>query len=144
MKYIITESKMSGVLHKLLNTVFKGFDDIDYDWAEFNCGMGVCCDVYAVGFVLPDKEYNDYLFKLVDGEMYDPHGDYPEELKGDLPEPCYEQPNLMNPDFDTILFYNDFALELSDYLGPINSWSNMLLHLLNDKFGMDAKQILFI
>ena len=135
---------MSGVLHKLLNTVFKGFDDIDYDWAEFNCGMGVCCDVYAVGFVLPDKEYNDYLFKLVDGEMYDPHGDYPEELKGDLPEPCYEQPNLMNPDFDTILFYNDFALELSDYLGPINSWSNMLLHLLNDKFGMDAKQILFI
>ncbi len=144
MKLIITESKMTSVLHKGLTTLFKGFDNIDYDWAEFNCGMGVCCDPYAIGFVLPDNEYNDYLFKLVDGEMYDPYGDYPEELKGDLPEPCYERPNLMNPDFNIILFDNDFALELSDYLGPIDSWSNTLLRLLNDKFGMDAKQILFV
>ena len=46
---------------------FKGFDDIYYDWADFNCGMGVCCDMYAIGFVLPGREYDDYLFKLVDG-----------------------------------------------------------------------------
>jgi hypothetical protein len=29
--------------------LFDGFDDIYYDWAQYNCGMGVCCDPYAVG-----------------------------------------------------------------------------------------------
>ena len=83
MKVIITESKMLGVLHKLLNSVFDGFDDIYYDWADYNCGMGVCCDPYAIGFVLPQNEYDDYLFKLVDGEYFDANGNYPEELRDD-------------------------------------------------------------
>ena len=68
MNVIITESKMRSTLFKLLNLTFPGFEDIYYDWADYNCGMGVCCDPYAIGFVLPQNEYDDYLFKLVEGE----------------------------------------------------------------------------
>ena len=56
--------------------------------------MGVCCDPYAIGFNLPDSEYNEYLFKLVDVKLYDDDGDYPEDLKGELPEPCHNPPDL--------------------------------------------------
>jgi hypothetical protein len=144
MKFIITESKMTNVLHKLLNSVFEGFDGIYGDWAEFNCGMGVCCDPYAVGFTLPDKEYNEYMFKLVDGEKYDDDGDYPKKISDDLPEPCYERPDLKDPRFDTIVFYQDYADEIENYLGPSSVWENELLRLLNFEFGMDAKGIIFI
>ena len=84
----ITEKKLSEVIHNYLNKNIKGFDNCDYDWADFGCGMGVCCDPYAIGFVLPDSNYDDYLFKLVDGRFYDDDGNYPEELKGELPEVC--------------------------------------------------------
>ena len=70
MDVTITEKRLTEVLHKYLSTTIKGFDKCEYDWAEFGCGMGVCCDPYAIGFVLPDKNYDDYLFKLVDGENY--------------------------------------------------------------------------
>ena len=43
MKAIIPESKLIKVLHTYLNLSFEGFDNCDYDWANFNCGMGVCC-----------------------------------------------------------------------------------------------------
>ena len=61
MEVTITESKLSKIIHKYINMSFEGFDNCYYDWAEFDCGMGVCCDPYAVGFVLPDSEYNDYI-----------------------------------------------------------------------------------
>ena len=51
MKYTIGEDRMSEIIHRILNMEFPGFEDIYYDWADFNCGMGVCCDPYAVGFV---------------------------------------------------------------------------------------------
>ena len=144
MKFIITESKMTSILHKLLNRVFEGFDGIYSDWAEFNCGMGVCCDPYAVGFTLPDKGYNEYIFKLVDGEIYDDDGDYPKKISNDLPEPCYERPDLKDPRFDTIVFYQDYAEEIERFLGSSIIWKKELLHLLNFEFGMDAKEIIFI
>ena len=59
MKIVITESKLTEVIYEYLDWSFQGFNKCYYDWAEFNCGMGVCCDPYAVGFVLPQKEYND-------------------------------------------------------------------------------------
>jgi hypothetical protein len=77
MEVIISESKLTKVLHTYLTMSFEGFNDCIYDWSEFNCGMGICCDPYAIGFVLPDSEYNEYLFKLVDGNNYDDDGDYP-------------------------------------------------------------------
>jgi hypothetical protein len=69
------ETKIKPILNNMLNMLFDGFDDIYYDWANYNCGMGICCDPYAIGFVLPQNEYDDYLFKLVEGEYYDANGD---------------------------------------------------------------------
>jgi hypothetical protein len=144
MKVIITENKLENILEKLLPVVFNGFEDIYWNWADFNCGWGVCCDIYAVGFTLPEYEYDNYIFKLVDGEHYDDDGDYPEELKGSLPEICYNQPDLYDPRFDTIVFYETFAEDLENYLGPKEKWGNTLLLLLNGMFDMDAKKILFL
>ena len=53
MNLIIPDTKLQSILLKLLKLEFKGFDDIYYSWANYNCGMGECCDPYAVGFVLP-------------------------------------------------------------------------------------------
>ena len=53
MKLIITESRIEQIIQKSLSIVFNGFEDIRWNWADFNCGWGVCCDIYAVGFTLP-------------------------------------------------------------------------------------------
>ena len=133
------------ILHKLLNTVFNGFDDIYYDWANYNCGMGVCCDPYAIGFTLPKSHHDDYLFKLVDDENWEPNGNnYPSELSDELPEVCYEQPDIKNPDFDLIIFYEVFAEEIENFLGPQDNWSFDLIDLINEMFGCNAKRIIFI
>ena len=145
MKYLISENQMMPILHKLLNTVFNGFDDIYYDWANYNCGMGVCCDPYAIGFTLPKSHHDDYLFKLVDDENWEPNGDnYPSELRDELPEVCYEQPDIKNPDFDLIIFYEVFAEEIENFLGPQDNWSFDLIDLINEMFGCNAKRIIFI
>lgn len=124
--------------------LFDGFDDIYYDWAEYNCGMGVCCDPYAVGFVLPKNDYDDYLFKLVDSKNYNDYGDYPKELRDDLPEVCYESPDVRNPNFNTIIFYRIFSEDIENYLGSESNWALVLLKLINEKFGCNATNIMFI
>lgn len=144
MKYIITESKMNSILHRILNMEFPGFDDIYYNWSNYNCGMGECCDPYAIGFVLPKDDYNNYLFQYVDGENYNPHGDYPKELSEDLPEPCHEYPDVKDPRFNVIIFYQDFADQIENYLNSSDNWGEDLLHLLNKQFGLNAQRILFI
>ena len=144
MKLIITESRIEQIIQKSLSIIFDGFEDTTWSWADFNCGWGVCCDIYAVGFVLPNNDHDDYIFKLVDGENYDNNGDYPEELKGELPEECYNQPDLYDPRFDTIIFYEVYAERLEDFLGPLDKVETPLLNTLNEMFGMDAKKIIFI
>ena len=144
MKVTITENRMYNLLNKSLEHLFDGFDDVYYTWADFNCGWGVCCDIYAVGFTLPSSEHDDYLFKLIDSENYDNNGDYPEELKGELPELCYNQPDLYDPRFDTIVFYEEYAEKLEELLGPIDRVKTPLLNVLNEMFGMDAKVIIFL
>jgi hypothetical protein len=143
-KILREETNIKPVLHNLLNMLFDGFDDMYYDWAEFNCGMGVCCDPYAIGFILPKNEYNDYLFKLVDGAKYDVFGDYHKEITDELPEPCYEHPDIRNPKFNTIVFYEVFAEEIENYLGPQMNWKESLLNLINDKFGCNAWELIII
>ena len=136
---------MKPILHKLLNSVFIGFDDIHYDWANYNCGMGECCDPYAIGFTLPKSHYDDYLFKLVDDENWEPNGDdYPSELRDELPEVCYEQADIKNPDFNLIIFYEVFAEEIENFLGPQDNWSFDLIDLINEMFGCNATRIIFI
>ena len=139
-----SEGKISSTLHKLLDMLFDGFDDIYYDWANYNCGMGECCDPYAIGFSLPNRDYDDYIFKLVDGEMYDDDGDYPKEFQDELPEVCYESPNIKNPDFDTIVFYGYYAEEIEEYMGHPHNWNLDLLKIINNQFGCDAKRIIII
>ena len=143
-KVLREETNIKPVLNNLLNMLFDGFDDIYYDWAQYNCGMGVCCDPYAVGFVLPKNNYDDYLFKLVDGNNYSTNGNYPKYLKDELPEVCYEMPDVKNPNFNFIIFYEEFAEEIEDYLGPKSNWKMELLKLINKKFGCEATNIIFI
>jgi len=144
-KVLREETKIKPILNNMLNMLFDGFDDIYYDWAQYNCGMGVCCDPYAVGFVLPKNDHDDYLFKLVDGDNYDDNGDYPKELRDDgLPEVCYEMPDVKNLNFNFIIFYEVFAEEIEDYLGPKSNWKFELLELINKKFGCKATKIIFI
>ena len=135
---------MYNLLDKILDLLFDGFNDMNYTWADFNCGWGVCCDIYAVGFTLPQNNHDDYLFKLIDGENYDGNGNYGEELTGELPEICMEQPDITNPQFNEIIFYEMFAEDIESYLGPKSNWENELLRLLNNKFGMNATNIIFI
>jgi hypothetical protein len=143
-KILREETNIKPALHNLLNILFDGFDDMGYDWAEFNCGMGICCDPYAIGFVLPKKPHGDYLFKLVDEKNYDHYGDYSEELKEELPEACYEQPDIKDPNFDTIVFYLDYSEDIENYFGDEDNWSFDLMDIINKKFGCDAKRIIFI
>jgi hypothetical protein len=140
MKFIITENKMNVVMKKFLNDEFEGFSDIYYTWANFNCGMGECCDMYAVGFVLPKTNYDDYLFILVDSENYRPFGEY-KDYPEDLPEPCYEQPDINDPKFDTILISEGMYEEMENYFSFFDDWENELLRVLNRTFHMNVKNI---
>ena len=143
-KVLREETKIKPILNNMLNMLFDGFDDIYYDWAQYNCGMGVCCDPYAVGFVLPKNNYDDYLFKLVDGNNYDNNGNYFKEIIDELPDVCYEMPDVKNPNFNFIIFYEQFAEEIEDYLGHKKNWKFELLDLINEKFGCEATNIMFL
>ena len=140
MKYIITENKMSGLMEKFLNEKFEGFSDMYYTWANFNCGMGECCDMYAVGFVLPKRNYDDYLFKLVDIVNYDSFGDY-EDYPEDLPEPCHEEPDINDPRFDAILIGEEMYEEMENYFSFFADWENELLRVLNRMFHINVENI---
>ena len=143
MKAIITESKLVKFIHTYLNSSFEGFDECDYNWAEFNCGMGICCDPYAVGFVLPGRGHDDYLFKLVNSEYYDDDGDYPESIKDELPEPCYNPPNINDEEFDTIMLSEDMY-ETLDRLGlDMDVWKDPLLTIINKTFNINARNLLY-
>lgn len=144
MKVIITESKLINVIHKYLNMSYEGFDDCYYNWADFNCGMGVCCDIYAVGFTLPDGEIDDYVFKYVDGENYDDDGDYPEELRGELPEICHHYPNIQDEKFDTILISGPLYERLEDMFGHISVWRDSLMSLMNKTFNINARHLMYM
>jgi hypothetical protein len=141
MDYIISENKLSNVLSKYLNLSFDGFDDLDYNWADFNCGWGVCCDIYAIGFTLPGREHDDYLFKLVDGENYDSGGDYPEELKGELPEPCYVLPNPQESRFNTIVIGAELFDRIEDMFGNMMIWEESFLKMINQMYGINTTKI---
>jgi len=143
MKIIITESKLTKAIYTYFAMSFEGFDNCSYDWANFNCGMGVCCDPYAIGFVLPESEYDDYLFKLVNGELYDDDHDYPEDLKGDLPEPCHNPPDIHDQEFDTIVISEDMYERFNDLFNNINVWREPLLSIINNVYHTNADSLIY-
>jgi hypothetical protein len=53
-------------------------------------------------------------------------------------------PDVKNPNFNFIIFYEEFAEEIEDYLGPEGNWKMELLELINKKFGCEATKIIFI
>lgn len=142
MNVTITEQKLSEVLHKYLNTTINGFDKCDYDWATYNCGMGTCCDQYAIGFVLPLEYYNEYLFKYVDGKSYDDDGDYPERNIRDVPEACKSLPNINDRRFNTIIIGEKLYSTIRKFFGHIETWRNSLLILLNRVYNLNADILL--
>ena len=141
MKFIITESRMVTIIKDFLLTEFPSFNFIYYDWANFNCGMGECCDMYAVGFVLPEKNYDDYLFKLVESDKYHASGYYDSENYSDLPEPCKEQPNIHEKRFDRYIISEEFCETFENFFGSFDNWGHMLLNILNHKFNTKVKKI---
>jgi hypothetical protein len=143
-KVLREETSIRSALNDLINMLFDGFDDIHYDWGNYMCGMGECCDPYAIGFTLPNRDYDDYIFKLVDGDNYDDDADYPKHFRDELPEVCYEMPDVRNPNFNFIVFYEVFAEEIEEYLGPKRNWKYDLLNLINEKFHSKATEIIFI
>ena len=143
MEYVIGENKLSSILLKYLNLSFDGFNNLDYNWADFNCGMGVCCDPYAIGFVLPDREHDDYLFKLVNRKYYDDDGDYPKELMDELPEPCHNSPDISDEEFDLIVLSEEMYERLESLFGDINIWSKPLLNIINGVFDTNALTVLY-
>jgi hypothetical protein len=144
MKIIISENKLRPILLRLLNMELEGFDDIYYDWANYNCGMGECCDPYAIGFTTPFRQYDDYVFKLVDYENYSPGGFYPSELSDELPEVCHDFPEIKNPNFDTIYFNEDLIENVVNFLGDKEKFGPILLDIINDKFHCEANRIIFV
>ena len=90
------------------------------------------------------SEYDDYLFKLVNGEYYDDDGDYGEELKGELPEPCHNPPNINNPEFDTIVIDEDMYERLNDLFNNINVWREPLLSIINKVFNTNANSLIYL
>lgn len=143
MDVIISESKLTNVIHNFLNMSYEGFDNCDYDWGSFNCGMGICCDPYAINFVLPQEdELDNYLFKLVDGEYYDFDGDYPKELSGgDLPEPCHNNPDITEKRFDIIILNYDLVDRLNDMFGNSNIWRGPVISIINKVYNTNANTL---
>jgi hypothetical protein len=132
------DRSLRKVLEDLINVIYNDFDRLQYNWADYNCGMGVCCDPYAIGFTLPSQEYDDYLFKLVNGEEYSDHGYYPTEMQDELPEECYEMPDITNPKFNTIIIYGELYDEISQYMGLSRKWFPMFIDIINERFGSKA------
>jgi hypothetical protein len=105
--------------------------------------MGICCDPYAVGFVLPGRGHDDYLFKLVNDEYYDDDGDYPERIKAELPEPCYNPPNINDEEFDTIMLSEDMYESLEMLGLDMDVWKDPLLTIINKTFNINARNLLY-
>jgi hypothetical protein len=76
--------------------------------------------------------------------MYDDDGDYPKEFQDELPEPCFQLPDLNNPRFDTIVFYGLYGEEIEDYMGHESNWKSDLLKIINNQFGCKAERIIVI
>jgi hypothetical protein len=53
-------------------------------------------------------------------------------------------PDIKDPNFNTIVFYGNYAEDIENYLGNEVNWSIYLMDLINEKFGCNAKRIIVV
>jgi len=141
MKVIVTESKLTKVLHTYLNITFEGFDNCQYEYSHIFCDGGICADPYAIGFFLPQD--NEYLFKLVNSEHYDDDGNYPRGFGMDLLKSNKTTPNKSNKEFDTIVVTERLYNNLYSFFGDIDIWRDPLLSVINNVYNTHATNLLY-
>ena len=142
MKVIVTESKLTKVIHTYLNMTFKGFDNCTYEWGQTFCReLGIGADPYAVGFVLP--EGSNYLFKLVDSKHYDDDGYYPDGICMTLSKARKTTPDITNKKFDTIAITQTLYDVLHRFVGNIDIWREPFLSVINNVYNTHATNLLY-
>ena len=137
------KNKKLSTLDKLLHIQFKGIDDMWTDWSNYNCGMGECCDPYSISFILPEKNYFEYIFKIVDSSKYDDDADYPREMMDELPEPCEQYPDIRESRFDTLYMPEETTESIEQFYGHRMRWEKDMLTWFNDKFGLNLRDIYY-
>jgi len=142
MKVLITESRLTKVIHEYLNVTFEGFDNCEYGLKHIWCDWGIGADPNAVGFFLHDS--SDYLFKLVVGKNYDDDGDYPRGYGITLSKANKITPNISNKKFDTIVVTNELFNKLDSFFGDINIWRTPLLSIINNVYNTHATNLLYV
>lgn len=144
MKVIITESKLTNILHNFLEMSYDGFDKCWTDWGNYGCDLGECCDPYSIIFVPPgEKSFDNYIFKLADSRNYSEYGDgYPLEWQDEMPGACNEYPDVNDPNFDTIILSEGMYDRLKSFFGETSMLKEPLLNIINKVFGLNATDIL--
>lgn len=137
------KNKKLSTLDKLLHIQFKGIDDMWVDWSNYNCGMGECCDPYSISFILPEKNYFEYIFKIVDSSKYDDDADYPKEMMDELPEPCEQYPDIRESRFDTLYMPEETTESIEQFYGHRMRWEKDMLTWFNNKFGLNLRDIYY-
>lgn len=131
------------ILDSLLRLKFNGIDDMWADWSNYNCGMGECCDPYSISFILPEKNYFEYIFKIVDSSKYDDDADYPREMMDELPEPCEQYPDIRESRFDTLYMPEETTESIEQFYGHRMRWEKDMLVWFNNKFGLNLRDIYY-
>ena len=144
MKVVITESKLTNVLYKFLESSYDNFEDCSIDWSNYGCDLGECCDPYAISFIPPnEKSYDNYMFKLADSRNYNQYGDgYPSEWTDEIPEACDTLPDVKDPNFDTIILSEGMYDRLKSLFGTTSILKEPLLNIINEVFGLNATDII--
>ncbi len=137
------KNKKLSTLDKLLHIQFKGIDDMWVDWSNYNCGMGECCDPYSISFILPEKNYFEYIFKIVDSSKYDDDADYPREMMDELPEPCEQYPDIRESRFDTLYMPEETTESIEQFYGHRMRWEKDMLTWFNNKFALNLRDIYY-
>jgi hypothetical protein len=60
---------------------------------------------------------------------------------GELPEPCYDLPDITESRFDTLWLGEELIDELVDMFGGMDVWGKSFLNLVNQKYGTTATNI---
>jgi hypothetical protein len=63
-------------------------------------------------------------------------------MSDDLPEDCYNFPNIENPKFDSIVMYEDLYRKLNTYFGDMSVWRESFIFLFNEIYKTKVTDII--